>query len=78
MKTINKKNPPVINDIPLNKGDNELASRGIRKAGFTLVELIIVITILAILATIAFISFQNFTKDARDGNRITTLKNIET
>jgi prepilin-type N-terminal cleavage/methylation domain-containing protein len=48
------------------------------KKAFTLVELIIVITILAILATIAFISFQNFTKDARDGNRITTLKNIET
>ncbi len=47
------------------------------KKAFTLVELIIVITILAILATIAFISFQNFTKDARDGNRITTLKNIE-
>lgn len=45
---------------------------------FTLVELIIVITILAILATIWFISFQNYTKDARDGNRLTTLKNIET
>ncbi len=47
------------------------------KKAFTLVELIIVISILAILATIAFTSFQNFTKDARDWNRITTLKNIE-
>lgn len=44
---------------------------------FTLVELIIVITILAILATIAFISFQGFTKNARDGNRVSTIKNIE-
>ncbi len=48
-----------------------------RKKAFTLVELIIVITILAILSTIAFVSFQNYTKDARDWNRITTLKNIE-
>ncbi len=46
--------------------------------GFTLVELIIVITILAILATIAFISFKNYSGNARDGNRIATLKNIET
>ncbi len=46
--------------------------------GFTLVELIIVITILTILATIAFISFQNYSWDARDANRIFTLKNIET
>jgi len=44
---------------------------------FTLVELIIVITILAILATIAFVSFQNYVRDARDGNRLATLKNIE-
>lgn len=43
---------------------------------FTLVELIIVITILAILATIAFISFQWYSKNARDGNRLTTMKNI--
>lgn len=45
---------------------------------FTLVELIIVITILAILATIAFISFQNYVWDARDANRLSTIKNIET
>lgn len=48
------------------------------KKGFTLVELIIVITILAILATIAFISFKNYSGNARDGNRITAIKNIET
>lgn len=47
------------------------------KKAFTLVELIIVITILAILATIGFLSFQDYTKDARDGNRVSTLKNIE-
>jgi len=45
--------------------------------GFTLVELIIVITILAILATIAFISFQNYNKDARNGNRLANINNIE-
>lgn len=54
-----------------------IISNNKNKKAFTLVELIIVITILAILATIAFASFQNFTKDARDWNRITTLKNIE-
>lgn len=44
---------------------------------FTLVELIIVITILAILATIAFVSFQNYTKDARDGNRVSTITQLQ-
>ncbi len=47
------------------------------KKGFTLVELIIVITILAILATIAFISFRWYTSNSRDGNRLATLKNLE-
>lgn len=49
-----------------------------KNLGFTLVELIIVITILAILATVAFMSFKNYSWNARDGNRISTLKNIET
>lgn len=49
-----------------------------KHSAFTLVELIIVITILAILATIAFVSFQGYTKDARDSNRLATIKNIET
>ena len=44
---------------------------------FTLVELIIVMTILAILATIAFISFKSYSWNARDGNRVSTLKTIE-
>ena len=44
---------------------------------FTLVELIIVITILAILATIWFMSFQSYTLDARDTNRVTSLKSIK-
>lgn len=43
---------------------------------FTLVELIIVITILAILATIGFMSFQSYTIDARDSNRVTSLREI--
>ncbi len=48
-----------------------------KTGGFTLVELIIVITILAILATIAFVSFKNYAGNARDGNRIATLSNIQ-
>ncbi len=48
-----------------------------KTAGFTLVELIIVITILAILATIAFTSFRNYSWSARDGNRLATVKNIQ-
>lgn len=52
--------------------------KSVKTLGFTLVELIIVITILAILATIAFISFKNYSSNARDWNRISTLKNIET
>lgn len=50
----------------------------LKKNWFTLVELIIVITILAILASIAFISFKNYSKNARDGNRLSTVKNIDT
>lgn len=48
-----------------------------KQKGFTLVELIIVITILAILATIAFISFKSYSWNARDGNRVTALSNIQ-
>ncbi|MGE4444280.1 MAG: leucine-rich repeat protein [Candidatus Altimarinota bacterium] len=48
-----------------------------KQKGFTLVELIIVITILAILATIAFISFKSYSGNARDGNRVTALSNIQ-
>jgi prepilin-type N-terminal cleavage/methylation domain-containing protein len=45
--------------------------------GFTLVELIVVITILVILGTIAFLNLSGFQGSARDGDRITTLKNID-
>ena len=54
-----------------------LVSKPNGKKAFTLVELIIVITILAILATIAFISFKNYAGNTRDGNKLTTLANIE-
>ena len=46
-------------------------------SGFTLVELIVVITILVILGTIAFTSLTGFSSNARDSDRVTTLKNIE-
>ncbi len=45
--------------------------------GFTLVELIVVITILIILGTIAFTSLTGYSGNARDSDRVTTLKNIE-
>jgi len=45
---------------------------------FTLVELIVLIVILSILSTIWFMSFQWYISDARDSNRITNLKDIQT
>jgi len=44
--------------------------------GFTLVELIVVIVILGILATVWFVSYNGYLGWARDGNRVTQLKNI--
>lgn len=73
-----KKKPSHIS--PKSTLPNKLSTdqERISKPWFTLVELIIVIWILAILSTIAFLSFKNYTKNTRDGNRLTTLKNIET
>ena len=48
-----------------------------RFSGFTLVELIVVITILIILGTVAFTSLTGHSGNARDSDRVTTLKNIE-
>ncbi|MDD5197883.1 MAG: glycine-rich protein [Candidatus Gracilibacteria bacterium] len=45
--------------------------------GFTLIELIVVITILVILGAIAFTSLTGYSGNARDSDRVTTLKNIE-
>ncbi len=45
--------------------------------GFTLVELIIVIVILSILWVISFLGFSQFVSNARDGNRLTDIKNIK-
>lgn len=49
-----------------------------KKAGFTLVELIVVITILAILGTIAFISLQGNTQDAKNSTVVSELRTIIT
>ncbi len=80
MKIIEKTNTtPGLSKInyiswKINKNINQL-NPGVR--WFTLVELIIVITILSILATIAFISFRWYTSNSRDGNRLATIKNLE-
>lgn len=83
MKTINKNTStqrPVFSVKTLKTKFQNYTYKQVKtglNTWFTLVELIIVITILAILATIAFVSFQNYTKDARDGNRVSTITNIQ-
>lgn len=52
--------------------------QSIHSSAFTLIELIVVITILAILATIAFVSYEGYTASARDSQRLSNIKNIET
>jgi len=47
-----------------------------QRLGFTLVELIVVIVILWVLATIGFVSYNGYLAWARDGNRITQLRNL--
>lgn len=49
-----------------------------KKTAFTLVELIVTITILAILGTIGFVSFQDYTVSARDTQRGSDLRTLET
>ncbi len=49
----------------------------IKYKGFTLIELIVIIVILAILGTIGFTNISNYSSSARDGDRISTLKNID-
>ena len=71
MKSIKAKNGEDFNFIPKTNQSKK------SKKAFTLVELIIVITILAILAIVAFVSFREYIGNARDGNKLTTLSNIE-
>lgn len=54
----------------------QMKKRAITRAGFTLVELIVVITILAILGTIAFVSFQGQSGEARDSARKTEISQL--
>ncbi len=48
------------------------------KAGFSLVELLVVIAIIGVLATLAVISLQQARKSARDAKRIADIKQIQT
>ncbi len=80
MKTINTKKKSLPTSYWTKREEKVCFSMNVKKGiwkWFTLVELIIVITILAILATIAFISFKNYSWNARDGNRIATVKNLQ-
>jgi prepilin-type N-terminal cleavage/methylation domain-containing protein len=56
---------------------NKIPKKKNKKLWFTLVELIVVITILSILWSIAFISLQWYSRNARDGQRISDISNIE-
>ena len=47
------------------------------KNWFTLVEIIVTITIIIILGTVAMLSYSNYSSTARDGTRITHLREIE-
>lgn len=49
-----------------------------KKAGFSLVELLVVIAIIGILATLAVISLQQARKNARDAKRIADIKQVQT
>jgi len=52
-----------------------LVSQGIREAGFTLLELLIVIAIVSILASIAIMQFHQYTVQAYDTAAKSDLKN---
>lgn len=48
-----------------------------KSVGFTLIELLVTISIIAILTLIAIPSYDNLTKNARDGQRKSDLKTIQ-
>lgn len=48
-----------------------------KKKGFTLAELVIVIMIVVILTTISFLSYRSYSNNARDGNRLSSLEQID-
>ena len=50
---------------------------GMRGAGFTLVELIIVIVILIVLGSLGLMSFSGYNSTSRDATRIEDLSNIQ-
>ncbi|MDD5197922.1 MAG: FISUMP domain-containing protein [Candidatus Gracilibacteria bacterium] len=75
MKTLKNTSSVIASEAKQSRSNISSFSR--KLSGFTLVELIVVITILVILGTIAFTSLTGFSGNARDSDRVTTLKNIE-
>jgi len=49
-----------------------------KKAGFTIIELMIVITIIGILSAISVVALNQIRKDSRDSKKITDLERIQT
>lgn len=52
--------------------------KGIRIAGFTLAELIVVITILSVLATVGFLALSGYSDDAKDSAIKANLRLVQT
>lgn len=51
---------------------------GLKQGGFTLIELLVVIVIIGILATIAIASFSGYFARARDAERATNIRSVDT
>lgn len=51
---------------------------GLKQGGFTLIELLVVIVIIGILATIGIASFSGYFAKARDAERATNIRSVDT
>lgn len=56
---------------------NTIKKKFLSRGGFTLVELLVVIAIIGLLATLAVVSLQSARERARDTERISTIRNVQ-